>query len=92
MLADEQREVSVMEEGNIAVAVGMKNVSCGSEIVSWVFCPSSFPLPRVFFSIVVAINANSIDKTLFVIPMTLVLCFKHKTNFQLYLIVTVFYG
>ena len=29
MLADEQREVSIMEEGNIAVAVGMKNVSSG---------------------------------------------------------------
>ena len=29
MLADEQREVAIMEEGNIAVAVGMKNVSCG---------------------------------------------------------------
>ena len=27
MLADEQREVPVMESGNIAVAVGMKNVS-----------------------------------------------------------------
>ena len=27
MLADEQREVPIMEEGNIAVAVGMKNVS-----------------------------------------------------------------
>ncbi len=26
MLADEQREVGSMEEGNIAVAVGMKNV------------------------------------------------------------------
>ena len=26
MLADEQREVKCMEEGNIAVAVGMKNV------------------------------------------------------------------
>ena len=31
MLADEQREVSIMEEGNIAVAVGMKNVSSGME-------------------------------------------------------------
>lgn len=29
MLADEQQEVSIMEEGNIAVAVGMKNVSSG---------------------------------------------------------------
>ena len=29
MLADEQREVPIMEQGNIAVAVGMKNVSCG---------------------------------------------------------------
>ena len=28
MLADEQREVPIMENGNIAVAVGMKNVSC----------------------------------------------------------------
>ena len=28
MLADEQREVAKMEEGNIAVAVGMKNVRC----------------------------------------------------------------
>lgn len=28
MLADEQREMAKMEEGNIAVAVGMKNVSC----------------------------------------------------------------
>lgn len=28
MLADEQQEVPVMEKGNIAVAVGMKNVSC----------------------------------------------------------------
>ena len=27
MLADEQREVPIMENGNIAVAVGMKNVS-----------------------------------------------------------------
>ena len=27
MLADEQKEVSVMTKGNIAVAVGMKNVS-----------------------------------------------------------------
>ena len=26
MLADEQQEVASMEEGNIAVAVGMKNV------------------------------------------------------------------
>ena len=32
MLADEQREVPIMEEGNIAVAVGMKNVSCRSRI------------------------------------------------------------
>ena len=31
MLADEQREVSIMKEGNIAVAVGMKNVSSGME-------------------------------------------------------------
>ena len=29
MMADEQREVPIMEQGNIAVAVGMKNVSCG---------------------------------------------------------------
>ena len=26
MLADEQREMTKMEEGNIAVAIGMKNV------------------------------------------------------------------
>ena len=30
MMADEQREMSVMENGNIAVAVGMKNVSSNS--------------------------------------------------------------
>ena len=30
MLADEQREVAGMEEGNIAVAVGLKNVCCPS--------------------------------------------------------------
>ena len=30
MLADEQKEVSGMSQGNIAVAVGMKNVSKSS--------------------------------------------------------------
>lgn len=32
MLADEQREVLIMENGNIAVAVGMKNVSFESSL------------------------------------------------------------
>ena len=30
MMADEQREVAAMSRGNIAVAVGMKNVSLNS--------------------------------------------------------------
>ena len=33
MLADEQREMPVMEMGNIAVAVGMKNVSCDLDVL-----------------------------------------------------------
>lgn len=48
MLADEQREVSVMEEGNIAVAVGMKNVSWGFRICTYIHVDLSMIIILLF--------------------------------------------